>query len=158
MTKVSASRAAAVGMGIIPAGSTDESRNKQEAQYDEILSSCAKKPSGHQVKRTSTRTWYTVTTLAASELYGGTRTVAIFDGFAKANEFVLANTGDIWETTYMLCVIEATVPNSLYGQSWAGAERQRPAYWYRWYGNDDGSYLPIHAPAVYCDLHGWGIG
>jgi hypothetical protein len=156
MTKLSAARAAAVGMGIIPASTTEDSRIKQEAQYDEILSLCVQKPSGHQVEQTSTRTWYTVTTLAASELYGGTRTVAIFDGFAEANDFVLANTGDIWETSYMLCVIEATIPNSLYGRSGPGAER--PAYWYMWCGEDDGGYVPIHAPAVYCDLHGWGIG
>lgn len=83
---------------------------------------------------------YTVTTIAASARYGGTRTPGIFTTFQKAIDCVLNNYVDIYECSYRLACVEAVVPNGLYSLLFE-------QYWFRWVGTPDaGRYVPIRKP------------
>ena len=102
---------------------------------------------------------YSVTTIAPSARSGGTRTVAICRSFERACEIVETNEGDIWETSYQLVVIEALLPDALYGGS------SHEQYWYRWHQPEhtedpyeSGKYEPIEVPYFYEHTLGFGIG
>lgn len=134
----------------------DEGRTAREKEYDEILRTVVLKPGGHvpaplpeKVAKHGGKRLYAVTTIASSARYGGTCTPVVCDDFEIANKIVLENQGDIWEHSYMLVVIEATVCNWLYSNIF---EEQ---YWYMW---QDGGYKPIECPEVYRSSFGFGIG
>lgn len=128
----------------------------RENEYNEILKSCVLKPGGHrQMESTADKPvrLYTVTTIAQSVMYGGMRTPVICDSFDKAVMIVEDNVGDIWEYSYMLAVIEAVIPNKLYG----GIMGEQ--YWYRWTRDEiGGSYKAIETPLSYKNTFGFGIG
>jgi hypothetical protein len=128
-------------------------RTEAEGRYDEVVRTVVLKPGGHTVAR-----WpelhgpeqprlYTVTTIASSARYGGTRTPVICSSFERAHDMVTRNEGELWEYSYMLAVIEAIVPDRLY----CNLEEQ---YWYVW---RDG-YVPIEVPEKYRQVCGFGIG
>ena len=126
-----------------------------DAYSDEMLGACVVKPDGHEKPPKEfppkDRLW-SITTIARSAKYGGTRTVCVCDSFGRAKEIVETNEGDIWECSYMLVVIEEFDANSLYG----GLGTQ-VSYWYRW-NIDAKSYEAIETPEVYEHIVGWGIG
>lgn len=123
--------------------------------YDDVRKSAVVKPQGHTVVLDPTFTGtrlYTITTIARSEIYGGTRCVVVCDNFERAEEIVVNNEGDIWEYSYMLLVIEATTCNQLYGYL------DGEAYWYMWQGGAEGKYVAIETPKEFRNTIGWGIG
>jgi hypothetical protein len=137
-------------------------RTPQEKQYDKMVASCVRKSGKHRQKRfpkslehrfPGIRRLYTVTTMASSLKYGGTRTPVICDSFKKACRIIEKNAGDVFETTYRLAVVEAVFPNHLYG----GLLDER--YWWRWEGSyKEGGYVPIETPKAYENIIGFGIG
>jgi len=132
---------------------------KKEKEYDEIVKNVVLKPEGHKVAgpRPAVPCLYTVTTIASSSRFGGTRTPAICTTFEKAAEMVENNDGDLYECSYRLVVIEAVVPDHLY-------TTLHEQYWYVWVYNhkdsvnSEGSYKAIETPEVYKNIVGWGIG
>lgn len=135
-------------------------RSEQEKAYDAIVKSVIVKkgrhrqlkPSAQIVKHGGVRL-YTITTIASSVRYGGTRTVVVCSTFRRAKEIVETNEGDIYEYSYRLAVIEATVADWLYG----GFTNEQ--YWYVWEGtSEDGSYVPIERPKAYENISNFGIG
>lgn len=79
--------------------------------------------------------------------------------FTRAKEIVEKNVGDIFECSYRLAVIEATIADRLYG----GCLNER--YWYCWKGSTDmrrgkgeGGYVPIEEPEAYTNTMNIGIG
>lgn len=96
--------------------------------------------------------WYAITTLAKNKRCGGTRTVAICATFERAREIVEKNEGDIWELSYNLVVIEAVLPDALYGGS-----PSDETYWYRW-ERKARRYNPIETPPGFEQSFGFGIG
>jgi hypothetical protein len=125
---------------------------RQRVEFKAILAACVLKPEGHTQKAGARNRLYTVTTIAATESYGGTRCIVVCDSFERAKKIVETNEGDIFETTYWLAVIEAIIPNYLYHY-----EDER--YWYLWKGTrEEGQYLPIHGPKAYENTIGFGIG
>ncbi len=96
------------------------------------------------------RRLFSLTTLAASERYGGKRCVAIYDDFQKAQRAVFENHGDIFEYSYTLAVIEPIYANVLYSYS-------ARAYWFRWSKKKKG-YEPIQTPERYKNTCGVGVG
>lgn len=131
-------------------------RTDEERRYDEVVKSCVPKPCTHSqlpAPEGVSKRLYTVTTIAASARYGGTRTPVVCDDFEVAREIVERNAGDIFETSYRLAVIEAVVPNQLYGGT---LDEQ---YWYRWDGPyETGRYVPVERPSAYEGTVGFGIG
>lgn len=129
-------------------------RTPDEAAYDEVLRSCVLKPEGH-VQKPSLATFtrlYTVTTIASSARFGGTRTVVVCDSFDAARKIVEENHGDIWENSYMLAVIEGVAANRLYTYL-------DETYWYRWQGSrENGGYHAIETPEAYKNRYGFGVG
>jgi hypothetical protein len=131
-------------------------RTDQEKEFLEMVKACRPLDTKH-VQRTAGEypeapRLYTVTTIAPSARFGGERTPVICDSFERAQEIVERNEGDIWECSYHLVVIEAVIPNWLYGSSYAN-ER----YWYR-YNTDAERYEPIETPERYELTFGFGIG
>jgi hypothetical protein len=114
--------------------------------WADMLGACVSSPD-HTQKQGPDGRLYTVTTIAKSESYGGTRTVVVCDSFERSVEIVTTNEGDIYENSYELAVIEAILPNVLY-------DYQEEEYWYRW---DDG-YKPIQKPYALGMTVCWGIG
>lgn len=132
-------------------------RSSQEKHYDKMLRDCVEIPGGHTQKESEEKKrLYTVTTIASSPTYGGTRTPVICDDWKRANQIVLSNACDIWEYSYMIVVIEAVLPNQLYG----GFLREQ--YWYKWFGPKknmaSGGYRAIETPKDYQNTCGFGIG
>jgi hypothetical protein len=132
---------------------------EQDAYTDEVLAACVVKPDGHE--KPHVRPWnteayplYSITTIAKSAKFGGTRTVCVCDGFSRAKEIVETNEGDIWEHSYMLVVIEQFDANVLYGGIGAG---RHLTYWYRW-SMENSCYEAIETPEQYRDVTGFGIG
>lgn len=129
--------------------------SEEVAAFDKMVRGCRPIPR-HRQKRPLKRhqgatRLFTLTTLAASDRYGGTRCVAVYDNFKFAQRCVLKNCGDIWETTYDLAVIEVIHANSLYG----GFTNEQ--YWYRWNRRKKG-YEPIERPDRYKQTVGFGVG
>lgn len=101
---------------------------------------------------------YTVTTISAGPRYGGTRTPGMFLDFDDAVRTVLENVGDIYEGSYQLCVIEASVPgvySTLIGEE----------YWFVWHGPwgqepdvPDGGYKPCNKPSAWANMVAFGPG
>lgn len=132
-------------------------RTPREQEYDARVAACVLKPAGHvqqpMPEGITGNRLYTVTTLAASDRYGGTRTPVICDSFEVAKELVEENAGDIFEMSYRLAVIEAVLPNRLYN---IGLDER---YWYKWVGDyETGSYQAIDVPPGYENVMGFGIG
>jgi hypothetical protein len=144
-------------------GTKDERREAAEARYRAMVKACTRKPGGHVQQPPPAdfvaqggKRLYTVTTIAASIAYGGTRTVVVCDSFERAKEIVETNEGDIWESSYMLAVIEPVAVNWLYHYF---DER----YWYRWSSKNSstarpGAYEAIETPPGYEEVTGFGIG
>jgi hypothetical protein len=152
----------------VEAMTKDERREAAEARYRAMVKACTRKPGGHVQQPAPAdfvaqggKRLYTVTTIAASIAYGGTRTVVVCDSFERAKEIVETNEGDIWESSYMLAVIEPVACNWLYHYfvTSDGVER----YWYRWSSKDretgrPGGYEAIETPPGYEQVVGFGIG
>lgn len=138
-----------------------EKEKEQSRAYKEIVCSVVLKDEDHvqeelpeAVRKHDGRRFYTVTTIASSARYGGTRTVVVCSTFERAKEIVESNEGDIFEMSYYLVVIEAVVADWLY----VAIDEQ---YWYVWEPGEngkDGRYLPIERPAAYVGTCGFGIG
>lgn len=133
----------------------------REKEYYEVVKSVVLKPEGHKKMdpppKPELPRLYTVTTIACSARFGGTRTPVICSTFEKAAEMVENNDGDLYECSYRLVVIEAVVPDHLY-------TTLHEQYWYVWVYNhkdsvnSEGSYKAIETPEVYKNIVGWGIG
>jgi len=133
---------------------TTRERTAEEKWYDASLAACVYKPghAQHIGSKLAAGRMYTVTTIASSERYGGMRTVALCRTFDRAKEIVESNEGDIWEFSYMLAVIEAVVPDELYGGLILDEQ-----YWYKWDLERKG-YRPIECPPGRENVFGYGIG
>lgn len=132
-------------------------KSGQEKSYDKMVKGCIEIPGGHQQKEPDRKNrLYTITTMASSPRFGGNRTPVICDNWGRANQIVLSNACDIWEYSYMIVVVEAVLPNELYG----GFLREQ--YWYKWFGpkNDmaSGGYRAIEIPKDFENTSGFGIG
>jgi hypothetical protein len=151
---------------IAAAGRAPRERSESEKAFDNIVRSAKLKSSPHAQKPISKehadhlqgetgmagQRLYTVTTIAASERFGGKRTVAVCSTFERAKEMVEQNEGDIYETSYQLAVIEAVASDWLYYI----IDEQ---YWYVWDGDlDTGGYKPIERPEAYDGCVNIGIG
>jgi len=128
----------------------DKTPAKENPEYDEILNNL-KFIAEHPRMEDERGCLFTVTTIARSDRYGGTRTPAICMTFDRAHEIVDTNEGDIWEYSYMLCVVEAVIPDRLYGSTGA------PQFWYAWDESAE-KYRPIEVPEPYKNRFGYGIG
>lgn len=132
-------------------------RTEEELAYDKIVSSCVflpkrqrQKPLPDQYRKVKRA--YTVTTIAASVRYGGTRTVAVCSSLNHARKMVERNYGDIYEASYRLAVIEAIGLNCLY-------THLCETYWYKWDGSyQKGRYRPIKTPKAFERSFGFGVG
>lgn len=134
-------------------------RTDDETRYDLAYRESRLKPEGHLQKDLPDSyppvlRLYTVTTIASSPRYGGTRTPIVCTSFEGAKRVVEENEGDIYEYSYMFAVIEAVVADRLYGTE------LDELYWYKWVRNDNGGqYQAIETPPGYEEdsaLHGLG--
>jgi hypothetical protein len=132
-----------------------EKEKEREKQFDAMVEACVFK-SGEHVQLPATQEvidrggvrLYTVTTIASSERFGGTRTVTVCDKFEQAKEIIENNHGDIYECSYSLAVIDTFVAGWLYHY----LDEQ---YWYRWVRDADGvygSYKAIERPVEYYNI------
>ncbi len=132
-------------------------RSDEEKHFDAVLETCvlrsvphAQKPAPKQVIEHDGKRLYTVTTIASSARFGGTRTVTVCDTFERAKEIIEANEGDIFECSYLLAVIDTIVAGWLYFI----IDEQ---YWYCWVGDaKDGGYKAIDRPKAYRTVMGIG--
>jgi hypothetical protein len=132
-------------------------KTEQETVYHEIVRTAVVKDGHRQMPPTDAVVehkgvrLYMVTTIASQPRYGGTRTVVMCSSFERAKEIVERNEGDIFECSYSLAVIEATVADWLYG----GCLQEQ--YWYVWKGDSrDGAYVPIEQPEAYANVFNIG--
>jgi hypothetical protein len=141
-------------------------RTAEEKLFLEIVDSCVLREKEHVQKPCEgglgkgLNRVYTVTTFAGSATKGGTRTPIICSTFEKAKEVVESNMGDIWEYSYMLCVISGFHMDCLYGTPRVKKDNPEPdtcdveseEYWYKWVGEDTtkGGYVPIEPPFDFC--------
>jgi hypothetical protein len=146
-------------------GAPTRARTDAEKRFDEIVLSAKRKPEGHTQKPISEahqkhlkdakgmegQRLYTVTTMASSARYGGTRTVAVCSTFEHAKEMVEENQGDIFELSYEFAIIEAVAVDWLY-------YILNESYWYVWEGDQTGAYKPIEVPEAYANTVCFGIG
>lgn len=128
-----------------------------ETEYENIVKNCVKKDTPHIALEDDKSKWvYTITTIARSVRYGGERTPIVCSSFEYANEVVSNNSGDIWEHSYNLVVIESVMLDALYGSV------HGHKYWYVWDYNPDepgcGKYVPIEEPAYSKNTWGFVIG
>jgi hypothetical protein len=145
--KISTSTASSVKAAL---AAPSKERTAQEKAYDALLEKCVYIES-HVQKPADKARLYTVTTLASSPRFGGDRTPVVCDSFEIAKGIVERNDGDIWEASYDLVVIEAVLPNILYGCV-IGEQ-----YWYKW-DHDAEAYRPIQCPPGKENIIGYGIG
>ena len=124
--------------------------SEEESSYDTIVSS-VERCERHTKPECEEGMLWSVTTIARSPLYGGTRCVAVCRSFERAVEIVETNEGDIWETTYKLAVIEGVEPDRLYPTS---SDLQ---FWFVW-NRESRTYVPIRVPAAYEFTFGIGLG
>jgi len=126
-------------------------RSEEEKAYDELLKTCVPKPEGHIRSTNDIGYLFTVTTIASSQRYGGTRTPIICSSFDRAKEYVENNYGDLFECSYALAVIEVVVVDHLYNGDIPDK------YWYKWSksfdsdSDDDGYYQAIETPEAFKD-------
>lgn len=137
----------------IAAAGGPRERTDAEKAYDEIVKSVVLKGAHVPAELEARRRLYTVTTIASSARYGGTRTPVVCTTFERARAIVEKNEGDIFEFSYKLVVIEAVIADELYGGT---LDEQ---YWYVWRGyGRTGRYEPIERPKAYEGTVGFGIG
>ena len=105
-------------------------------------------PDGRMIE--NRRHLFAITTIAKSDKFGGTRTPVVCTTLARAKEIIETNEGDIWESSYMLAVIEAVVPDHLYDYT-------HESYWYRW-DLEKKCYEAIECPPEYKNTMGFGVG
>jgi hypothetical protein len=140
---------------------TDQEKAKSD-RYRDIVKSAVLKHGGHQqtaapddVLKANALRLYTVTTVASSPRYGGTRTVVVCSSFERAKEIVEKNLGDIYECSYQLAVIEGTIADWLYYP----LDEQ---YWFVWQADEKdsrvGAYYAIERPEAYEGCINFGIG
>jgi hypothetical protein len=135
----------------------DRTRSDEEKHYDAVLKTCvlqsgghAQKPASNVIIRHQGKRLYTVTTIASSARFGGTRVVTVCDTFERAQEIIETNEGDIFECSYSLVVIDTVVAGWLY----FNLDEQ---YWYLWVGSaHDGRYKAINRPKAYENTIGIG--
>lgn len=128
-------------------------RSEAEKAYDVVVASVVTKDAHVPIEGPEGAKLYTVTTIASSARYGGTRTPVICKTFERAKEIVEQNEGDIFEYSYKLVVIEAVLADVLYGGT------MDEQYWYVWKGSGEtGGYVPIERPKTYESTIGFGIG
>jgi hypothetical protein len=121
-----------------------------EESYDSIVAGVERCERHIEPKCDEEMLW-SVTTIARSAMYGGTRCVAVCLSFDRAMQIVESNEGDIWETTYQLAVIEGVYPDQLYPTT---PELQ---FWFVW-DRKSRSYVPIRVPTAYESTYGFGLG
>lgn len=139
-------------------------RSDGEKTYDEALAATVLKPGGH-VRTPTTESagspcGFTVTTIASSARFGGTRTVVIADSFEEAVKALTESGGYFWEHSYMLAVVESFLMNQAYG----GFVRER--YWFRFETGErdeagrfaDGRYVAIEEPPGFERVGEFGVG
>lgn len=138
----------------LAAGGAAASRERTDAEkaYDAIVASAVSKSAHVPRELEARRKLYTVTTIASSARYGGTRTPVVCTTFERAKAIVEDNEGDIFEFSYKLVVIEAVIADELYGGT---LDEQ---YWYAWKGGRTDAYVPIERPQAYESTVGFGIG
>jgi hypothetical protein len=87
---------------------------------------------------------------------GDTRCIGYYNNFEKAEEAVINNYCDIWETCYNYCVIEK-IPEGLYqyavGSKYADNDR-----WFYKYNKETNQYNFIEEPIEFEHLCGLAIG
>jgi hypothetical protein len=135
----------------------DRPRSDEEKHYNAVLETCvfrsvghAQKPASDAVVQHQGKRLYTVTAIASSARFGGTRIVTVCDTFERAKEIIETNEGDIFECSYSLVVIDTVVAGWLY----FNLDEQ---YWYLWVGSvHDGSYKAINRPKAYENTIGIG--
>lgn len=113
-------------------------RSEEEKAYDELLKTCVLKPEGHTRSSLDQGYIFTVTTIAPSQRYGGTRTPMVCSSFDVAREYIENNIGDLYEYSYSLAVIEIIVVDHLYNGD------IKDSYWYKWI--DKIGYQAIETP------------
>lgn len=124
---------------------------KAEAAYDAAEAAAVVKPYGHveapePETKPGGKRMYSVTTIAASARYGGTRTVMICDSFELARTIVETGGRQLWEHSYAFAVIESFYANRLYGGMY-----DRDQYWYRFTWDKSappGEYPNAHYQAI----------
>jgi hypothetical protein len=121
----------------------------EEQSFDTIIAS-VERCDRHIEPMCDEKMLWSVTTIARSAEYGGTRCVAICLSFDRAVEMVETNEGDIWEASYQLAVIEGVVPDRLYPTT----ELQ---FWFVWDIKLE-KYVPIRVPRAYESILGFGLG
>jgi hypothetical protein len=121
----------------------------EKDDWENFISTCVEKPSGHTpVPLTTEPKLFSVTTVSRKS----DRTPVICTTFARAEEIILSNEGDIFEYYYDLVVIEAVQPDALYSLKF-NDER----YWYKW-DNLKKGYVPIEEPELFGNVVNFGIG
>ena len=96
-------------------------------------------------------TIYTVTTIMHPEASSsGERCIGFFEDYQTAEDAVLKNSVDMWETIYDWVVIEK-VKEGFYSHD-------IHSKWFHWEGKgyEDGKYVPVENPEP--RVVGWGIG
>lgn len=91
---------------------------------------------------------YFITTIDSKD--GDTRCVGYFSTFEKAEEIILDNVGDIWETCYDYAVIE-NIEEGLY-------QYDHDAVWYKWDDLNEKYEKIKEIPEQYKKLIGFAIG
>ena len=97
---------------------------------------------------------YTLTTLEPDARIGSRSRTVMLGDFATCRDTVERNDCDIFETTYLLAVIEEVYPSHNYG-GFGG----RQTYWFAWRGEyRTGGYVPIAPPVLFANVSGFGVG
>lgn len=144
---------------VMAALSAPREETPEEKAYDAAEENAVVIPGGHVEKPNEypdAVRLYSVTTIAASRRYGGTRTVMICDSFDRAHEGLTKGAYFWWEHSYAFAVIEAIYANTPYG-----GHNPRDQYWFRFNWDKsappgeypDGRYEAIEKPAHF-EHHG----
>jgi hypothetical protein len=140
-------------------------RTEAEQEYDKAFENSVLKPEGHTEKPLSPdfkgKRAYTLTTIASSVRYGGTRTVMILETFDEAVEAISGDRGEFWwEYSYGFAVIESFAMGYAYG----GFHRDQ--YWFRYDKGErhedgrfhDGKYVAIETPPEFEHVGQFAVG
>ena len=125
-------------------------------RYTQAVKNAVRKPNGHEQMPLAPEYGnesciYAITTICHGVHFYSVRTPGIATSFDEAKGLVESNAGDIWEYSYSLCVIEALLPNCVYGNVLG------EMYWYVW-DTSEQKYVAIEEPKEYMGICGWGIG
>lgn len=127
---------------VMAALSAPREETPEEKAYDAAEENAVVIPGGHVEKPSvypNAVRLYSLTTIAASRRYGGTRTVMICDSFERACEALAKGPMFWWEHSYAFAVIEVIYANNPYG-----GMCDRDQYWFRF--NWDKSAPPGEYP------------